>query len=147
MACPKKRFTYRTIVCELTALCRYSYDKIHSRFSLKRSICDLYSLRQLIMQNFSLGSNDWKIKRRWCLPGLVDFLVALMYMLHEPKLTYLLWGYCGWLRCPVSRKSKVHNFWVTRSMDIGCLQVMNQYTQEWYQARRLLYILLTLGKV
>ena len=32
-------------------------------------------------------------------------------------------------------------------MDIGCLQVMNQYTEEWYQGRRLLYILLTLGKV
>ena len=78
MACPKKRFTYRAIVCELTALCRYSYDKIPSGFSLKRSICYLYSLRQLIMQNFSLGSNDWKTKRGWCLPGLVDFLVALM---------------------------------------------------------------------
>ena len=60
---PKKNFTYRVIVCEFTGFCGYSYDKLSycgvpSRFSLKRSMRDLYSLRQLIMLSFSLGSDD-----------------------------------------------------------------------------------------
>ena len=64
---PKKSFTNRAVVCELTGLCGYGFDKISccgflSRFSLKRSLCDLYSLRQLIMQSSSLGPNDWNTK-------------------------------------------------------------------------------------
>ena len=64
---PKKIFTYRVIVCELTGLCGYAYDKIScccvpTSFSLKRSVRDLYSLRQLIIQSFSLGLNDLKTK-------------------------------------------------------------------------------------
>ena len=60
---PKKNFTYRVIVCEFTGFCGYSYDKLSycgvpSRFSLKRSMCDLYSLRQLIILSFPLDSND-----------------------------------------------------------------------------------------
>ena len=60
---PKKGFTYRAIVCELTGLCGKTYEKISccvvpSRFSLKRSVPDIYSLRQLIIQSLSLGLND-----------------------------------------------------------------------------------------
>ena len=60
---PKKSFTYQAIVCGLTGLCGYAYDKISccgvpSRFSFKRSVRDLYSLRQLIIKSFSLGLND-----------------------------------------------------------------------------------------
>ena len=60
---PKKSFTYQAIVCELIGLCGYAYDKISccgvpSKFSLKRSVRDLYSMRQLIVQSFSLGLND-----------------------------------------------------------------------------------------
>ena len=60
---PEKSFTYRAIVCELTGLWGYTYDKISScgvpsQFSLKRSVRDLYSMRQLIIQGFSLGLND-----------------------------------------------------------------------------------------
>ena len=60
---PKKKFTYRVIVCELTGFSGYSFDKLSycsvpSRFSLKRSMRDRYSLRQLIMLSFSLVSND-----------------------------------------------------------------------------------------
>ena len=60
---PKKSFTYQAIACELTELCGYAYYKIScygvlSRFSFKKSVRDLYSLRQLIMQSFSLDSND-----------------------------------------------------------------------------------------
>ena len=60
---PKKSFTYQAIVCELTGLCGYAYDKISccgvpSKFSLKRSVRDLYYSRQLIIQSLSLGSND-----------------------------------------------------------------------------------------
>ena len=51
---PKKNFTKKI---------GYSYDKLSycgvpSRFSLKRSMCDLYSLRQLIILSFPLDSND-----------------------------------------------------------------------------------------
>ena len=94
---PKKSFTYRAIVCELAGLCRYEYDKISCcgalyMFSLKRTVRDLYYLRQLIMQSFSFRSNDWKTK---------GFLVLLFfglywcrkYMFHEPKLIHLLWDY------------------------------------------------------
>ena len=60
---PKKSFTYQAIVCEWTDLCGYAYDKtsccgVPFRFSRKRSVCDLYSMRQLIIQSFSLGLND-----------------------------------------------------------------------------------------
>ena len=51
---PEKSFKYEAIVCELTGLCGYAYDKIScrgvpSRFSLKRSVRDLYSMRQFII--------------------------------------------------------------------------------------------------
>ena len=51
---PKKSFKYQEIVCELTGLCGHAYDKIScrgvlSRFSLERSVRDLYSIRQLII--------------------------------------------------------------------------------------------------
>ena len=61
---PKKNLHIKIyIVCELTGFCGYSYDKLSycgvpSRFSLKRSMRDLYSLRQLIILSFSLGSDD-----------------------------------------------------------------------------------------
>ena len=64
---PKKSFTYRAIASELTGLCGHAYDKISccgvpSIFSIKRSVRDLYSVRQIIMQSFSLALNDSKIK-------------------------------------------------------------------------------------
>ena len=97
---PKKSFTYQAIACELTELCRYAYYKIScygvlSRFSFKKSVRDLYSLRQLIMQSFSMDSNDWNNK------GVNVSLISLFfelygckkYMFHVPELIYLLWGY------------------------------------------------------
>ena len=61
---PKKTFTYRAIVCELTGLCGYACDKVsccgvplsnnaeciytyRNRFSLKRSVCDLYTFKAI----------------------------------------------------------------------------------------------------
>ena len=79
---PKESFTYRAIVCELTALCGYAYDKISccgvsSRFFLKRSVCDLYFLRQLIFK-FLIEFKWLKKPVGLCLPGLAVFWIVLM---------------------------------------------------------------------
>ena len=126
---PKKSFTYQAIVSGLTCVKQIWYDKTYDktsccgvpfRFSRKRSVCDLYSMRQLIIQSFSLGLNDWKTKRGWCLPGLFVFWIVSMWKVYFPwaktnqsTLRLLM----VWLHYPLSRQSKVHNFLVRRSMD------------------------------
>ena len=62
---PKRGFACRAIVCELTGLWRCAYDKISCySFPLKRSVRDLFSLRQVSHEKNKGGS---------CLAGLVVF--------------------------------------------------------------------------
>ena len=110
--------------------CKWQNKLLWCPFQLlfKRSVCCLYSLMQLIIQSFALGSNDWNTKGGWYV-----FLFSLFFGFINVKSICLMfqnWSiYFEAIR------------WI-----IGCLHVVNPCTEEWHCGLRLLHILVNLDK-
>ena len=105
---PKKSFIYQAIICELTGLCEYAYDKISccgvtSRFSLKRSVHDIYSLIQLIMVSFSLGSNERE-------HNFTKTIILVMCLLYSAYFAHLLNAFAHIRNIFLPVQSKENNF-------------------------------------